>query len=250
MKYDIHCHADRLEEREIEEAIGRGIVIGAVAMDILGVEKILQMKKRYPENIEVFLGIHPEVDTCEEEIEKMLGLIDENHDILAGVGEVGIPFFYLEDKTPEEKRDIKEKGASIMERFVEKAAKYDLPLNLHVVEDDLDLALPILRRYGVEGALFHWYEGSEEQLKKIAGEGHYISVSPWIFVEEHYMEFAKMIPLEILLLESDGPCEYNGRVGAPAMIDEVAKTLAENHGMKVSELMDIVEKNTLRYLRR
>jgi len=250
MYWDIHCHADKIDKERIEEAVKIGIKIGAVSMDYEGALKILNLKKEYPENIEVFLGIHPEVDITKDEVERVIELIDKNKDILSGLGEVGIPYFYLEDKSEDERKRIKAEGALIMEGFVEVAVKYSLPLNLHVVEDDIDLALPILERYSVEGALFHWYEGSGEQLKRIEEAGHFISVSPWIFVEEHYLDFVRSIPLKMLLLESDGPCEYNGQKGESQMILQVAEKLADIYDMEYEELLKVVKDNTRRYLKR
>jgi len=249
MYWDIHCHVDRLTKDEIEEAVDKEVVIGAVAMDMASAEKILILKERYPENIRVFLGIHPEVESSEDEIEKMLSLIEEKHELLAGIGEVGIPYFYMEGKTSEERIELKKRGAKVLERFVEAAVKYQLPLNLHVVEDDIEIALPILERYRIEGALFHWYEGSSEQLEKIIDAGHFISVSPDILRNKQYFDFTKKIPLSSLLLESDSPCPYSGERGVPVMIFQVGKKMAEYHGMKTGKLLKRVEENTLNYLK-
>jgi TatD DNase family protein len=249
MYWDIHCHTDRLTEDEMEEAVKRKIVVGAVAMDVEGAHKILEQKERYPENIRVFLGIHPEVEVSQEETEKMLNLIEERRDLLAGIGEVGIPYFYMEGKSPEERNAIKQRGAELLERFVETAARYDLPLNLHVVGDDVEIALPILEGYGIRGALFHWYEGRAEQLKRLVDGGHYISVSPEIVTNQHYFDFVKGIPLARLLLESDAPCPYGEERGVPTMIFQVAERLAEYHEIEKEELLRIAGENTLNYLR-
>ncbi len=249
MYWDIHCHADRLTEDEMEEAVKRKIVVGAVAMDMESAHRILELRERYPENIRIFMGIHPEVEAPQEEIEEMLNLIEERRDILDGIGEVGIPYFYMEDRSPKERETIKKKGAELLERFVEAAARYELPLNLHVVGDDVEMALPILERYGIRGALFHWYEGRGEQLKRLVDAGHFISVSPEIVVNQHYFDFAVKIPLTRLLLESDAPCPYGEERGVPTMIFKVAERLAEYHGIEVEKVLRIAGENTLRYLR-
>lgn len=249
MYWDIHCHADRLTEGEMEEAVKRKVVVGAVAMDMESARKILRLKERYPENIRIFLGIHPEVEVDQEEAEEMLNLIEERRDLLDGIGEVGIPYFYMEGKSSEERKAIKKRGAELLERFVETAARYDLPLNLHVVGDDVEMALPILEGYGIRGALFHWYEGRDEQLKRLVDAGHFISVSPEIVVNQHYFNFAVKIPLTRLLLESDAPCPYGEERGVPTMIFQVAEKLAEYHGIEKEELLRIAGENTLNYLR-
>lgn len=250
MYWDIHCHIDKIDKDKLEEAISLGIKIGAVSMDYRGAKKIIELKKKYPDNIEVFLGVHPEVSISNEEVDKVIELIYENKDILAGIGEVGIPYFYLENKSLEEKLTIKNRGALRMEKFVKIAAELSLPLNLHVVEDDLDIALPILEKHRIKGALFHWYEGNKDQLKRIEKAEHFISVSPWIFVEKHYLDFVQNIPLNMLLLESDGPCEYNGKIGNPKMIFQVAEALASLNNIESEELLKKIQKNTKGYLKR
>ncbi|GLI58143.1 hypothetical protein PM10SUCC1_36570 [Propionigenium maris DSM 9537] len=249
MYWDIHCHADRLTEDEMEEAVKRKVVVGAVAMDMESARKMLRLKERYPENIRVFLGIHPEVEGSQEEAEEMLNLIEKRRDLLDGIGEVGIPYFYMEGKSSEERKAIKKRGAELLERFVETAARYDLPLNLHVVGDDVGIVLPILEGYGIRGALFHWYEGGDEHLKRLVDAGHFISVSPEIVTNQHYFDFVKGIPLERLLLESDAPCPYGEERGVPTMIFQVAESLAEYHGIEVEKLLRIAGENTLKYLR-
>ena len=250
MYWDIHCHADRLTQCEIEEAVEKEIIIGAVAMDRGSACKILELKSQYPENIRVFLGIHPEVESSEDEIDEMLKLIEDKRELVDGIGEVGIPYFYMEDMNPKEKTEAKRRGAGILARFVEAAVRHHLPLNLHVVEEDIDLALPILESYRAEGALFHWYEGSREQLKRIIGAGHFISVSPEAINNNHYFDFVVGIPLTHLLLESDAPCPYGEEKGVPIMILKVAERLAEYHGIEVEELLKTVGENTLNYLNR
>ncbi len=249
MYWDIHCHADRLTEGEMEEAVKSKVVVGAVAMDMESARKILRLKERYPKNIRAFLGIHPEVEVAQVEAEEMLNLIEERRDSLDGIGEVGIPYFYMEDRSPEEREAIKRRGAELLERFVEAAARYDLPLNLHVVGDDVELALPILEKYGIRGVLFHWYEGRDEYLKRLVDAGHFISVSPEIVTNQHYFDFVRGIPLARLLLESDAPCPYGEERGVPTMIFQVAEKLAEHHGIERDDLLRIAGENTLKYLR-
>lgn len=249
MYWDIHCHTDRLTQCEIEEAVKRKIVIGAVAMDRGSAHRILELKSYYPENIRVFLGIHPEVESSEDEIEEMLELIEVKRDLIDGIGEVGIPYFYMEKMSLEERAQAKRAGARVLESFVEAAVRYRLPLNLHVVEDDVETVLPILERHRAEGALFHWYEGSREQLESIIGAGHFISVSPEVINNRHYFDFVVGIPLYNLLLESDAPCPYGEERGVPVMIFQVAERLAEYHGISAGELLKITGENTLRYLK-
>lgn len=226
MYYDIHCHADKLSSKEIETAIKENLIIGSVGMNLESNKKILRLKEEYPQNIKVFLGIHPESQNYFYEIDRVIELIEDNLDKISGIGEIGIPFFYLEEKTEAEKKKIKDLGVKNFERFLEVASKFKLPVNLHVVGSDIRLALPLLKKHNIEGALFHWYEGSPEDLNLLILNNHYISISPEILVNKEYLEFAKKIPLNMILLESDGPWQYEGK----------------------RELLLKISKNTYRYL--
>ncbi len=249
MNYDSHCHLDSINIDNLNRAVKNNISTLAVAMDYKSSIKILELSKTYNKYVKAFLGLHPEVNVDNLEIEMVLGLIDKHHNEISGIGEVGIPFFYLDKYTKEEKNKIKDNASKVLDAFVERASRYNLPLNLHVVEDDIEYALPILEKYSIKGALFHWYEGSLDNLNRLVDKGHFVSVSPWIFVEEHYQEFVKNIPLNNLLLESDGPCEYNKTKGYPSMILDIARYLAIHHKIQLNEFLSIVEYNTLRFLR-
>lgn len=246
---DIHCHLESVAPESIASFITAGNKIGAVSMTLDSAQQLLILKQQYPDAIELFLGIHPEVTTDETMIEAVIALIHQHHTLLSGIGEIGIPFFYLDDKTALQKQQLKQQGVQLMTRFVAIAADYNLPVNLHVVEDDIELALPILQQYGIEGALFHWYEGSSSHLSQLYQQGHFISVSPWVFVDDHYWKFVQTIPLSMMLVESDAPCKYNGKIGDPSMIFDVVAALAKHHQISVDHLTKILVDNTRRYLR-
>ncbi|CEO41187.1 TatD family hydrolase [Photobacterium kishitanii] len=247
---DIHCHLESVAPESIASFIAAGNNIGAVSMTFKSAIQVLALKQQYPDAIELFLGIHPEVATDEAMIEAVIALIHQHHHLLSGIGEIGIPFFYLDDKTALQKQLLKQQGAQLMTRFVAIAADYNLPVNLHVVEDDIELALPILNQYGVGGALFHWYEGSLSHLTQLHQQGHFISVSPWIFVDDHYWQFVQAIPLSMMLVESDAPCKYNGKIGDPCMIVDIIAAVANYHQISVEQLTLILADNTRRYLRK
>ncbi|OBU41740.1 TatD family deoxyribonuclease [Photobacterium phosphoreum] len=247
---DIHCHLESVEPENIALFIGGGNKIGAVSMTLESAQQLLILKRQYPDAIELFLGVHPEATTDETMIKAVIALIHQHRDLLSGIGEIGVPFFYLDDKTATEKQQLKRQGAQLMARFVAIAADYNLPVNLHVVGDDIELALPILQQYGVEGALFHWYEGTAIQLARLHQQGHFISVSPWIFVDDHYWQFVQTIPLSMVLVESDAPCQYNGKKGDPSMIVDVVAALAKHHQISVDDLTAVLALNTRKYLRK
>lgn len=250
MVTDIHCHLETVVAENMASFIAAGDKIGAVSMTLESAQQLLLLKQQYPDAIELFLGIHPEVTTDETMIKAVINLIHQHHTLLSGIGEIGIPFFYLDNQTAIKKQQLKQQGAQLMARFIALAADYNLPVNLHVVEDDIAIALPILQQYSIVGALFHWYEGSLANLAQLHQYGHFISVGPWIFVNDHYWQFVQNIPLAMVLVESDAPCKYNGVKGEPAMVYTVIEALAKHHQISVDQLTQILANNTQRYLRK
>lgn len=247
---DIHCHLEGVPAVDRERFFKQSGKIAAVSMTEASALELIRLKQQYSDQVYLFLGIHPEKDVSEQEIQAVIDLIYQHRHLLSGIGEIGIPFFYLGDKTEQEKHLIKLQGSERLARFVKIAAELKLPVNLHVVEDDIQYALPILQRYQIKGALFHWYEGSDDNLALLHQEGHFISVSPWIFVDPHYFEFAKKIPLDMLLVESDSPCKYNNVQGEPSMIYQVIAVLADYHQIPKGVMIMLIKKNTERFLER
>lgn len=246
---DIHCHLEGVLAFDRERFFKQNGKIGAVSMTQASALELIRLKQQYSDQIYLFLGIHPEKDVSEQEIQAVIDLIYQHRHLLSGIGEIGIPFFYLDEKTEQEKHHIKQQGSERLARFVKIAAELELPVNLHVVEDDIHYALPILKDYQIKGALFHWYEGSDENLALLHQQAHFISVSPWIFVDPHYLEFAKKIPLDMLLVESDSPCKYNGVQGEPNMINPVIDVLAEHHQLSRDVMATLINENTKRFLK-
>ena len=249
MYYDIHCHLDKLSLREIEDAIEKKIIIGAVGMNLESCKKILKLKEKYPKNIKVFLGIHPEYKSYFSEADKVIELIENSLAKISGIGEIGIPFFYLEEMSELEKKEIKKVGIRIFESFLEVASRHKFPVNIHVIDKDVRLAIPILRKYNIVGALFHWYEGSLEDLNLLILDNHFISISPEVMINKKYLEFVKKIPLDRILLESDGPWKYEGKRGIPQMIFEIASLLATFYNLTITEFLHKISQNTKKYLK-
>ncbi len=54
---------------------------------------------------------------------------------------------------------------------------------------------------------------------------------------------AKEAPLDMVLLESDGPYEYRGITLEPPMVKDAARIVAEIKGVSIEDLWDVVSNN-------
>lgn len=242
MNIDSHCHFDQLFPDEIEKAVFQNIVV-AVATGYESGNKLLEYAGLY-QNLKVCLGIHPEHIQNYDEYDLVEKQIKDNLDKISGIGEIGLPYFNLENLEESIKREILEKSKVIFGKFLSLAEQENLAVNLHCIEDSASYAIQELKKYNIKKALFHWFEGSDTDLKEIIKMKWKISVSPDVLYNEKYRDFVSKIPLEIICLESDGPWEYNGMRGVPSMVEKSAKILSEIYQVSVFEILEISNKNS------
>ena len=77
---------------------------------------------------------------------------------------------------------------------------------------------------GVKKAVFHWYVGTLELLREIVDSGYYISATPALTYSPPHQEAIEKAPLDNILLETDCPVSYQGKVSSPV---DVLTTLRE-----------------------
>lgn len=98
----------------------------------------------------------------------------------------------------------------------------------------------------IKRALFHRFEGDFDVLKDIVEEGYYISVSPEVIYNKKYGDFVNHVPLENMVLESDGPWEYDGKKGMPSMVMDIITYLSKARNMEEAVVEKIVFENSLK----
>lgn len=243
---DVHCHLDQYDEIQLKEILSdsRFRIIGAAINKSSG-EKLLRMKLKYPK-ISVCLGIHPEYSGYYHEFEEVKKLIMENRNQITAIGEIGLPYFNLCKLNSNEVNTFKKEAEELFVRFLDLAKETELPVVLHAIEDTATLALQELKKREMKRVLFHWFEGKQELMDEITKERYYISVSPDILYNEKYAQFVSRLPVENMVVESDGPWEYNRNIGVPCMIIDIIRHLSQQKNMKESHLAKIIYDNSCR----
>lgn len=136
-----------------------------------------------------------------------------------------------------------EKQLPVFRRMVEAAVERGLPLNIHSPGAWRDV-YRVLRDYGVEKAVFHWYTGPLDLLREIVSAGYYVSVNAALKVQAKMRRVAREAPLESIVLESDGPYRYRGLELSPRMIPEAARLVAAEKGVTLEAVREAVLENT------
>jgi TatD DNase family protein len=240
---DVHCHINLYLtiDKVIKNARDVGVEkIIAVAMSSISQERILEMASQYNE-VFASLGIHPEEVKMNEEIEQQLDLIidliTKNKQNLCAIGEIGLDHYFVKDK------ELYPLQKTIFDKMLLLAQDLNLPVNLHTKGAE-KIVFDTLPSYKIPNINIHWYSGPEKFLKLGLDRGYYFSITPAISYSPAVKKVVLNVDKEHLLLESDGPVKYSGKVGVPAMVKNVLNTISKLKEINSDELEKQIEENT------
>jgi len=155
------------------------------------------------------------------------------------LGEVGLPWYTLDGAA--DAASLMVRGRERLGRLLALATRFDLPAVLHAPHGAALGALEALRAAGVERAVFHWHKAPREVTRAILDAGYFVSVTPEVVYRERDRELAEWVPLDSLLVESDGPWPYRGEFEAlasgPWLASRVAEEVAKIKRLPVEETM-------------
>ena len=210
-----------------------------VSMDFENSLETLKLAKK-SNLILPFIGIHPEC--ANDDLQKMIQLIESNIDIISGIGEIGLdPTF-----TEYEKTQFK-----VFEELLSVAEKYDKPVSIHS-RKSLDDVFQIMTSYNTKHALLHWFDGGKKQLQKAMDMDFFVSFGPvTVYANDKQVLLSKADESKILV-ETDGPVRFSrcfetrpGQLGfIPSVIFCASKVLNKTF----DEMSILLEKNSNSYL--
>lgn len=204
---DTHCHIDFEEyDKDRDEVITRAKdKLDAVIVSGIGYESnqgVLKLSDEYKDFIYPSFGYHPvsSQECSDEELKLAHNHLIENLDNIVAIGEVGMDYFYVKDKS------LREKQKEIFLSFIEIADEYKKPLLMHV-RDCEKKALNIVEEYdNIPYVVFHCYSGSLKTAKRIMNhENYFMSFSTMLCYSEQHQDLIKNISLDHVLTETDSP---------------------------------------------
>lgn len=244
MLIDVHCHCNLYLaiDQIIKDAESQGVKkIICVGMSAYGLERVLEISNRF-DPIYPALGIHPEEVRLNKEIETQLNSIVEfiksNKDNICAIGEIGLDHYFIKEMELYPIQQV------IFERMLSLAQELELPVNLHTKGAEKEI-FDLLPSYKLSNINIHWYSGPEKYLKEGINRGYYFSITPAIKYSPPVKKVVVNVDKEHLLLESDGPVEYSGKIGTPAMTREVLNLISKIKEIPTEDLEYQIEKNTL-----
>ncbi len=255
MFVDSHAHIDGSEyDADRDEVIARARDAGIVAILNVGTgdphsgsfARAIEFAEKH-DDIYASIGVHPhDARLFDERAEENLRLLIQQSRRVIAWGEIGLDYHY--DNSPREVQ------LEVFRRQLRLARGSKLPVIIHSreAEDDtisiLREELPDYDRAGV----MHCFGGSLTMAQSAMELGFYISFAGVLTFKNarDLREVAQKLPLDRLLIETDcpylTPVPFRGRRNEPARVIEVARCLADLHGMEVEEMGRITAANFAR----
>ncbi|MEJ2365054.1 MAG: TatD family hydrolase [Deltaproteobacteria bacterium] len=82
-----------------------------------------------------------------------------------------------------------------------------------------------------------------EILSKIVEQGYYVSATPALAYSPPHQAAMRAAPLERILVETDSPVEYQGRISEPAHLMITLKELSRLKGIPFEDVQFITSNN-------
>lgn len=232
MLADSHCHLDEFSDaaEQVERAKLAGVkAIVTNSVDLKSMRKNLELAEKFS-SVSCALAIHPNElsGMTPEQIDEAFSFMEKNAMRCSAIGETGLDFKCASDAQ-------KKIQIEVFERHIELAKKLGKPLIVHS-RAARSICIEILEKHDAEKVLMHWFIASDALLSKVLGLGFFVSIGPAVLFNEHVQRFAKKVPIENLLLETDAPVSYNGKKAEPCWIRPVSEKISELLGVSQAEI--------------
>ena len=183
---------------------------------------------------------HHVLETNESDLASVRNMLSE--EVVVAVGEIGLDYHY--DMPPDKQREL-------FAHQLEWAVEFQLPVVIHSREAEDDV-LSSLREKKCSRGVIHCFTEGPNMARGAVKLGFYVSFAGILtFKNAHELRaIAAEVPLERILIETDSPflapVPYRGKRNEPAFVVEVARTIAELHGISLEEVGRITSENTRR----
>jgi TatD DNase family protein len=237
MIIDTHCHIDMYPNpiQVLNECEKRGVTV--ISMTSLpshfemGYNHFLDKKK-----VRQALGFHPLIVKNYDAVEilKFEKLINNT----SYIGEIGLDFSRQGINTKDFQIQIFTKILSIIKN---NNSRKIISLHSRGAEKEV---LKYLIENNIKHAIFHWFSGNVGLIEDILKAGYYFSINTSMIRSKKGCDIISRIPLNKLLIESDGPyIENKGKPIYPYDLMEVYNYIALKNDFTVEESITAIKTN-------
>lgn len=264
---DAHIHLDKYDEPEafghqvssqmnkradqlVRELVGGPIeALIAVSMNQPSCLAVRRLQQQFPDQVFAAYGYHPEQELPSEiELNWIFDFIRAHRQEIVAIGEVGLPYYKRREAEKEGRPFVIEPYSRLLEQFIELSKEVDKPLVLHAVYEDAERACDLLEKHQVSRAHFHWFKGSASTIARMIQNGYMVSITPDVLYEQEIQELLIQYPIELLMVETDGPWPFEGPYEGvpthPQMILDVIERIAACKKRSIEETARILVENT------
>lgn len=250
MYIDTHAHlyVDKFTD-DIDEVILRAKnnsieKIMLPNIDIASVESLHKLSDNYPNYCYPMMGLHPcsVDDNYKETNNEMESHLNSDRDYI-GIGETGVDLYW--DKT------YKAQQVSSFEQHIDWAKQYNLPIIIHS-RDSLDLTIEIIESHqnGNLTGVFHCFNGTKEQCKKIADSNFHMGMGGVVTYKNAGLDdMIRYMPNHKLVLETDAPylspVPKRGKRNESSYIPYIVEHLAKTRNTSTEEISKLSTTNAL-----
>ncbi len=239
MLIDAHTHIEEFSEKDLDKAIKEinenKILSIDNAMDVEAYIRSKEIAKRSSYIIPTF-GIHPwKAKGYEKKLSELIPYIKETPII----GEIGLDFFWIQDK------ESFEPQRQVFEFFLSEAKRLDKVINIHTKGAEEEI-LNLLDKYSLNKVIVHWYSGPKDVLVKMIDRGYYFTLGVELHYSDIIKDIASIIPLDKMLVETDGPGGeqwLSGNIGMPILIKKVMEDLCQLKKLSFKEIEEQIQCN-------
>lgn len=227
---DAHCHLDLFDDPAtvVNEAISKGV---SVIITSGGSRKGNEMTSNLAKGLNVYgvIGIDPTFAAVDHEyVEQSIDLIKKNVHLI-GIGEIGLDA-KVEDKA---KPDIQKE---VFMAQIDIANDLGIPVVVHS-RGRMKEVIKIFDEHPADRAMFHFFEGDEDQARYLAKRGHMISIPPR--ESARMKRVIKEIDLTHIVAETDAPVAGK----APSDVRSVVELISSIKNIDFSEAAERVSDN-------
>lgn len=247
---DMHCHLDWVAQATAVAAAARerGIVLFCTPVTP---RDTLAARKRFAAepHIRVGTGLHP---WWIEDSAAGHTMIDQAVELARAsslIGEVGLDFSPAHATSAHLQTEAFERLA----RACAEHPRAGRTISIHAVRS-AETALDILERTGLitrARCVFHWFSGTSNDLARLRALGCYVSVNERMLAPKRGREYARQMPLDRLLLETDAPSHAGEAITIDALegaLMRTAEQLAAIHCVELGQLLDVVAQTSAHLL--
>ena len=239
LQHDVHLHLDLIQDNSLFINKINTMKVYTIAVTNLPVLYDKLLKTIHSKYIRVALGFHPELVS---EYGKYIPQMWHNLPNARYIGEVGLD---LNNKSSSDRNN----QITFFSKLIEKCNNFgDKIISVHSRGSNKE-AIDIIGNNHNGIIIFHWFTGTQQQLKLAIDNGYYFSIAYPMTTSNKGRKLIEIIPIDKLLIESDSPfVKVNNNIFMPNDLQTIISEIATIKQVDVKELKRMLSNNFLRVI--